>query len=429
MTKGAKITGKTFMLTTIEGYKGIEDPYDKDAGSGDRFKYIFDGSLPKNRNKNGKTQSGLYKIFISCYEHYEGKIDMYGYPIVESSVEGVINAEGDLVKMGIREFIENELDSIMNAKSKYEELRKTPRTEADLWRVVGNDSMFNQENLNQQIEYNIRNIDNELTRGNFVWRNNEQDSVVDFIPSATGRFYLSWIPKEADKNKFSIGNGGLKYPGHEGIGYFGIDPYKIDQSAGGSKGAIHGYTKLNAMGAPNEGFFLEYIDKPPIRELFWEDAIMAMVFFGMPALIESNVHELLIEMHKRGLTKYAMRRPDKPLKELTAWEKKYGGIPSNGAGFIKTHAGCIQTYIETRVGIATDDRYRNIGEFGNMPFNRTLTDWSGFDISNRTKYDATISSGLALFAAQKSGVQKIEREMLKSPIQLFRRTGDSWRKY
>ena len=37
-----------------------------------------------------------------------------------------------------------------------------------------------------------------------------------------------------------------------------------------------------------------------------------------------------------------------------------------------------------------------------MYFNRTLTDWSGFDINNRTKYDATISSGLAIMACNRN---------------------------
>ena len=36
-----------------------------------------------------------------------------------------------------------------------------------------------------------------------------------------------------------------------------------------------------------------------------------------------------------------------------------------------------------------------------MLFNRTLEDWAKFDISNRTKFDATISSGLAIMAIQK----------------------------
>ena len=41
------------------------------------------------------------------------------------------------------------------------------------------------------------------------------------------------------------------------------------------------------------------------------------------------------------------------------------------------------------------------GDYGKMYFNRTLEDWIGFKINDRTKYDLTISSGLALLAAQK----------------------------
>jgi len=41
------------------------------------------------------------------------------------------------------------------------------------------------------------------------------------------------------------------------------------------------------------------------------------------------------------------------------------------------------------------------GTFGNLYFNELLNDWSRFDIDNRTKFDATISSSLALLASQK----------------------------
>ena len=46
------------------------------------------------------------------------------------------------------------------------------------------------------------------------------------------------------------------------------------------------------------------------------------------------------------------------------------------------------------------------GEVGTMYFNRTLEDWIGFKIDKRTKFDLTISSGLALLAAQKAKPKK-----------------------
>jgi hypothetical protein len=41
------------------------------------------------------------------------------------------------------------------------------------------------------------------------------------------------------------------------------------------------------------------------------------------------------------------------------------------------------------------------GDYGRMYFDRTLEDWIGYRIDDRTKFDLTISSGLALLAAQK----------------------------
>ena len=45
-----------------------------------------------------------------------------------------------------------------------------------------------------------------------------------------------------------------------------------------------------------------------------------------------------------------------------------------------------------------------------MYFNRTLEDWINFKIDDRTKFDLSISSGLALMAAQKNVKQKIKTD-------------------
>jgi hypothetical protein len=44
--------------------------------------------------------------------------------------------------------------------------------------------------------------------------------------------------------------------------------------------------------------------------------------------------------------------------------------------------------------------FRDPDDMGSMPFNRTLEDWARFDINARTKFDASISSGLAIMAKQ-----------------------------
>ena len=61
---------------------------------------------------------------------------------------------------------------------------------------------------------------------------------------------------------------------------------------------------------------------------------------------------------------------------------------------------------------------------GTMPFNRTLEDWATFNINNRTKHDASISSGLALMACNKHRYRPVPRRISK-PINLGIKTYDN----
>ena len=105
LTKGKRITGMAFILSTFENVRGV-DPYeDPDrAEAGDCYKWILLNSDPKDRDENGRTRTGLYQLFISCYEHYEGLIDKYGYPIVERPYRATRTIDGDLTKIGIKDF-------------------------------------------------------------------------------------------------------------------------------------------------------------------------------------------------------------------------------------------------------------------------------------------------------------------------------------
>ena len=81
-----------------------------------------------------------------------------------------------------------------------------------------------------------------------------------------------------------------------------------------------------------------------------------------------------------------------------------GGIPNSSEDVKQAHAAAIESYIENFVGM------QDSGDMGQMYFNRTLEDWARFDISNRTKFDASISSGLAIMACQKHLYQPERKE-------------------
>jgi len=90
-----------------------------------------------------------------------------------------------------------------------------------------------------------------------------------------------------------------------------------------------------------------------------------------------------------------MNRPDKTLHKLSVTEKEIGGIPNSSEDIKQAHAAAIESYINSYVGLLEDNTY------GTMYFNQTLNDWAGFDINNRTKFDAAISSGLAIMACNR----------------------------
>jgi hypothetical protein len=153
--------------------------------------------------------------------------------------------------------------------------------------------------------------------------------------------------------------------------------------------------------APSNEFFLEYVARPQTAEIFFEEVLMACVFYGMPILVENNKPRLLYHFKNRGYRGFSMNRPDKHYTKLSQTEKELGGIPNTSEDIKQSHAAAIESHIEKYVGLDLDGGYRAGDEMGSMYFTRTLEDWARFDISARTKFDASISSGLAIMANQK----------------------------
>ena len=383
---GSKIVGKCMMGSTSNAL---------DKG-GSNFKKIYKGSDVTKRNKNGQTSSGLYSLFIPMEWNYEGFMDEYGLPVFNTPEKPVIGPDGSEIEVGVIDHWHNEAEGLRSDQDSLNEFyRQFPRTEEHAFRDETKNSIFNLTKIYEQIDYNEETA--RPIKGNFQWQNGVKDSKVIFVPDLNnGRFNISWVPGTALQNRMVLKNG-IKYPGNEHVGAFGCDSYDISGTVDGrgSKGALHGLTKFSMEDAPPNTFFLEYVARPQTSEMFFEDVLMALVFYGMPILAENNKPRLLYYLKRRGYRGYSMNRPDKTWNKLSPAEKEIGGIPNSSEDIKQAHASAIESYISSYVGVNEQ------GEYGNIEFNRTLNDWARFDINKRTQFDASISSGLAIMACNR----------------------------
>ena len=397
---GSRIVGKCMMGSTSNAL---------DKG-GNNFKKLYYNSDVTKRNRNGQTSSGLYSLFVPMEWNYEGFMDSYGSPVFIREKDSIKGVDGYDITTGVIEHWENEVDGLKSDQDSLNEYyRQFPRTEQHAFRDESKQSLFNLTKIYQQIDYNdeINNL-SRVSVGNFQWVNGVKDTKVVFMPNRNGRFKVSWVPNINLQNRVVIKNG-IKYPGNEQIGAFGCDSYDISGTVDGkgSNGSLHGLTKFSMEDAPPNHFFLEYISRPQTAEIFFEDVLMACVFYGMPILCENNKPRLLYYFKRRGYRGFSMNRPDRVWNKLSITEKEIGGIPNSSEDIKQAHAAAIESYIESHIGYSNE-------EYGDMFFQKTLEDWATFDINNRTKHDASISSGLAIMACNKNRYTPVSTIIKKS---------------
>ena len=396
---GSRVVGKCMMGSTSNAL---------DKG-GNNFKKLYYSSDVTKRNRNGQTASGLYSMFIPMEWNYEGFIDTYGLPVFIRGKNKVKGVDGFEITTGVIEHWENEVEGLKSDQDSLNEYyRQFPRTTKHAFRDETKQSLFNLTKIYEQVDYNEEfNNRANVTKGSFQWLNGVKDTEVIFMPNKDGRFKVSWVPHKTLQNQVIIKNG-TKYPGNDHVGAFGCDSYDISGTVDGrgSKGALHGLTKFSMDDAPSNHFFLEYISRPQTAEIFFEDVLMACVFYGMPLLCENNKPRLLYYFKRRGYRGFSMNRPDKVWNKLSTTEKEIGGIPNSSEDIKQAHAAAIEAYIDTYVGLKENG-------YGDMYHQDTLEDWGKFNINNRTKHDASISSGLAIMACNRNKYKPIADRALK----------------
>ena len=146
---GRRIVGKALVGSTV-------NPMDK---GGEEYKQIWKDSDPTKRNANGRTVSGLYRLFIPAYESLEGFFDKHGKPIIEDPESPVETLDGDNMSLGARSFLKNERDSVKHdAREMNEIIRQFPFTPDEAFRDSIEGSLFNIGKIYEQVEHNDQHV-------------------------------------------------------------------------------------------------------------------------------------------------------------------------------------------------------------------------------------------------------------------------------
>ncbi len=432
--KGIMIKGKAMVVSTVNALKK----------GGAEYKKVWDQSDCTDRDLNGRTKSGLYRLFIPTKYCLEGMFDQYGFSIVEDPEKPIMTDQGEMVDYGTLSFLKNSIDALQNDPEGLNEfMRQNPETIKDAFRDESDECEFNLIHIQEQIEHNTYELEDDfknendfngnedLERGNVRWKDGIKDTIVLWTPDPKGRFFIKkgCHPPEQFRNQNELvsRNGILaKAPIAGHIGTFGVDPYNRSKNADGrgSKGAIILTTKTHTCDElPNKTMIVEYIDRPKKVEIFFEEVIMISVYFSIPFLAELSNERFLAYVKDRGYRHFSMNNPFKKFNQLSPTEIEFGGAPQQDSKIGEGQFYATEAYVQDYVGVARDNNNRQLGQMGDMPFTRTLLQLKDVDTEKRTKYDAYIGFSLSLVGNQKHVKKQTKSKPAVNPFQRFDNSG------
>lgn len=373
--------GKIIATTTVE---------EMVKKGGKECKKVWDKADVNDRDDNGFTKNGLYRLF---------KPSDYGYLEVMNG-ESFVDDYGYSDRGKTKEYFLNKRKAL-KGEDLNSEKRKFPLDEKDMWVSDSKKATYDLDKIEEQLEFNKTLPVGTLVRGNFVWNGGVRDSDVMWHPNENGKWLVYWLPKNEDRNR-KIVKYGLKAPGNTDIGCFGLDPYdnKTTVDDRKSDAAAYGFRIFDPMVPDDSGIFIcEYVYRPPLPETMWEDMLMMSVFYGWEILIESNKIGTINYFRMRGYGNYLMKRPEET-QTVSSIKMEEPGIPMSGSEARQALIYASESHIINKVGLIKEEGKEP--RMGRCYFDRLLNNWKDFDFEEEwTKFDCMVGGGLALLGARK----------------------------
>lgn len=348
---------------------------------GAEFKKYWDASDQTKINpKTGETESGLYRFFIPSYK--TKNFDKFGYPDQEKNKKIITAKLNQYLEAG-------------DSKTYNHERRISPMSENDLFASDSDSCPFNVAVIDTALNYIGSLEDNHREHArmyDLVWE--IPDKKVKAVANPlNGKWSITFLPLESDQNQIldteSTGSGRFK-PLNDHKYAMGTDPVSmgIEAEHGSSNAAIAVYRKADVHHEAelfSENFIADYVHDPDNPEDFYEDQILACVFFGCEVLIEKNKFDIYNYMKKRGYINFVMQQPSNTVSITNKSEMKEG--ISAGTYTIDLYVTRLKSYWALH------------GHRCRQP--RILDDARKFTVKTRGQRDLTVACGWARLAAEK----------------------------
>ena len=395
LADGADVTGKAILTTTVE---------EMEKKGGANCKKIWDESDSESDTFKAAKQtiSGLKRYFKPAYYGLRGAdktddgdetptfIDEYGYSDIEAAERYLIKVEKTLTG-----------EKLISRKRKY------PRDIKDAFMVSGKTESLPVAKIYEQKEFNESLPPSVVTRGNFVWEDMNQH-IVKFYEDPKGFFEISWMPEAEQRCQHSYDSRGYPKPSNTILGNIGVDPFdhKVTVATKKSNAAAQLFRRFNIDSPMNSnGFVFNYVGRRDDPDDFYEDMIMAGVFYGVKVFSENQKPGLNNHMTRRGYQNYIKKTKQSDYTKSTS-KTSVEGVSMAGKLVRDQSINGLVTYIYKFIGkISIEVQMEEFGWkredckddlYGNCPFESLLDDWLKFDANDWTVSDETVSSMISI---------------------------------
>lgn len=361
-----EIIGKAIYTSTVEDMEG--------QGFLELYTKLWEQSDMNKRNKNGRTESGLYRWFTAAQEIMY--VDKYGNPDIERALESIAN----------------ELEGKSDPRKRSDYIRKFPRTWEEAFRSGSQDCLFDAEKLDDRAT-TLRAIKeaNLFTRCNIIPDTEVPEGELPrmrIVKHKNGRWrlsnkFLEWF--EGQENDV-MRRGSQFLPKNNLKFVMGVDPFDHNRTKDGhfSQGAAAIYMKFDPLNQDlSDNFIGYYIGRPSKASIFYDDILKMCHYLSCQMLYEDQKPNIENHFVDEGYGAFLVRD-----------SKGNPGISASG----KTHQ-IMSEHIEAYID---DNCHRCI-------FLDMINDWTALRLDDTTKYDLAMATGYALIAA--SNIRRKEKKL------------------